>query len=43
MEQITRTPKQLGLVLSGYRQTRGLTQEALSARIHLRQATISAL
>lgn len=43
MEQITRTPKQLGTVLQRYRKTAELTQEALAARIRLRQATISAL
>lgn len=43
MGQITRTPKQLGTVLQRYRKATGLTQEALAARIRLRQATISAL
>ena len=43
MDQITRTPKQLGTVLQRYRKATGLTQEALAARIRLRQATISAL
>jgi HTH-type transcriptional regulator/antitoxin HipB len=43
MDQITRTPKQLGTVLQRYRKTAGFTQEALAARIRLRQATISAL
>jgi HTH-type transcriptional regulator/antitoxin HipB len=43
MDQITRTPKQLGTILQRYRKARGLTQEALAARIRLRQATISAL
>jgi HTH-type transcriptional regulator/antitoxin HipB len=42
MDQITRTPKQLGTILQRYRKARGLTQEALAARIRLRQATISA-
>lgn len=42
MDQITRTSKQLGAVLQRYRKARGLTQEALAARIRLRQATISA-
>lgn len=43
MDQITRTPKQLGSVLQRCRKAVGLSQEALAARIHLRQATISAL
>ena len=43
MDQIIRTPKQLGVVLQRYRKAIGLTQEALAARIRLRQATISAL
>jgi HTH-type transcriptional regulator/antitoxin HipB len=43
MDQITRTPKQLGTVLRRYRKTAGLSQETLASRIHLRQATISAL
>jgi HTH-type transcriptional regulator/antitoxin HipB len=43
MEQITRTPKQLGALLRRRRRELGLTQEALASRIHLRQATVSAL
>jgi len=43
MEQITRTPRQLGTVLQRYRKAAGLTQETVAARIRLRQATISAL
>jgi HTH-type transcriptional regulator/antitoxin HipB len=43
MDQITRTPKQLGTVLQRFRKASGLTQGALAARIRLRQATISAL
>jgi len=43
VDQITRTPKQLGTVLQSYRKAANLTQEALAARIRLRQATISAL
>jgi HTH-type transcriptional regulator/antitoxin HipB len=43
MDQITRTPKQLGTVLQRCRKSTGLSQETLAARIHLRQATISAL
>jgi HTH-type transcriptional regulator/antitoxin HipB len=43
MDQITRTHKQLGTILQRYRKAAGLTQDALAARIRLRQATISAL
>ena len=43
MDQIIRTPKQLGSVLQRCRKAVGLSQEALAARIHLRQATVSAL
>ena len=43
MEQITRTPKQLGTLLRRRRRELALTQEALATRIHLRQATVSAL
>jgi HTH-type transcriptional regulator / antitoxin HipB len=43
MDQITRTPKQLGTILRSRRKEIGLSQEALASRIHLRQATISAL
>jgi HTH-type transcriptional regulator/antitoxin HipB len=43
MEQITRTPKQLGTLLRRRRRELGLTQEALASRIRLRQATVSAL
>jgi len=43
MDQITRTPKQLGMVLQRFRKAAGFSQEALAVRIHLRQATISAL
>jgi len=43
MDQITRTPKQLGTVLQRYRKAAGISQETIAARIHLRQATISAL
>jgi HTH-type transcriptional regulator/antitoxin HipB len=43
MDQITRTPKQLGTILRRRRKEAGLSQEALASRIHLRQATISAL
>jgi HTH-type transcriptional regulator / antitoxin HipB len=43
MDQITRIPKQLGAVLQRCRKVAGLSQETLVKRIHLRQATISAL
>lgn len=43
MDQITRTSKQLGTILRRRRKEIGLSQEALASRIHLRQATISAL
>jgi HTH-type transcriptional regulator / antitoxin HipB len=43
MEQITRTPRQLGTLLRRRRRELGLTQEALASRIQLRQATVSAL
>jgi HTH-type transcriptional regulator / antitoxin HipB len=43
MDQIARTPKQLGTILRRRRKDLGLSQEALTSRIHLRQATISAL
>ena len=43
MDQVTRTPKQLGRILRRRRKEVGLSQEALASRIHLRQATISAL
>lgn len=43
MEQITRTPKQLGTLLRRRRREIGLSQEVLASRVHLRQATVSAL
>lgn len=43
MQQITRTPKQLGTILQRQRRSMGLSQGALASRIHLRQATLSAL
>jgi HTH-type transcriptional regulator / antitoxin HipB len=43
MDQITRTPKQLGTLLRHRRREMGLSQEELASRIHLRQATLSAL
>lgn len=41
MEQIVRTPKQLGDALRRYRRSLGLNQTELGARTKLRQATIS--
>jgi HTH-type transcriptional regulator/antitoxin HipB len=43
VEQITRTPKQLGSALRRQRKKLGVSQETRAARVHLRQATISAL
>jgi HTH-type transcriptional regulator/antitoxin HipB len=41
MEQIVRTPRQLGEALKRYRRKLGLNQTELGARTKLRQATIS--
>lgn len=41
MEQIVRTPKQLGEALRRHRRKLGLNQTDLGARTKLRQATIS--
>lgn len=43
MEQIARTSTQIGAALRRHRRASGLSQSALSAKIGLRQATISAL
>lgn len=43
MDQIASTPKQLGTILRRRRKDIGLSQEVLASRIHLRQATVSAL
>ena len=43
LNQITRTPRQLGTVLQRFRKAAGLSQQQLADRVHLRQATISAL
>ncbi|MBI1209724.1 MAG: helix-turn-helix domain-containing protein [Azospirillum sp.] len=43
MEQIARTPKQIGAALRRCRRAGGLTQAALGEKTGLRQATISAL
>lgn len=41
MDQIVRTPHQMGAALRRIRRQRGLSQGELAARAHLRQATIS--
>ena len=43
MEQIARTPKQVGAAIRRCRRSAGLTQAHLGEQTHLRQATISAL
>lgn len=43
MDQIARTPQQLGAVIRRKRKQIGLSQEELGGRIRLRQATISKL
>ena len=43
MEQIVRTPKQLGNALRRRRQEMALTQTALGSKTSLRQATISGI
>ena len=43
MEQITRTPKQIGAALRRRRRTLSLRQSDLGSKTGLRQATISAL
>jgi HTH-type transcriptional regulator/antitoxin HipB len=43
MDQIARTPKQIGAALKRERSRRSLTQKDLGAKIKLRQATISNL
>lgn len=43
MEQIARTPKQLGAAIRRHRRRTGLTQTRLGEQTQLRQATISAL
>lgn len=43
MDQIARTPQQLGAVIRRKRKQLGLSQEELGTRIRLRQATISKL
>ncbi len=43
MDTIARTPKQLGAGIRRYRRQKGLTQGALGALMHARQATVSKL
>jgi HTH-type transcriptional regulator / antitoxin HipB len=43
MNQIARTPKQLGEIFRRRRKEMGLTQEGLSQRIGMRQSTVSTL
>jgi HTH-type transcriptional regulator/antitoxin HipB len=43
MDQLARTPRQLGTILQRRRKKLGMSQEDLATRIHLRQGTISAL
>jgi HTH-type transcriptional regulator/antitoxin HipB len=43
VDQITRTPKQLGQLVRRRRKELGLSQEAVGSRISLRQSTLSAL
>jgi HTH-type transcriptional regulator/antitoxin HipB len=43
MDQVTRTPKQLGATLRRYRKQGGSTQSSLAERISKRQATVSSL
>lgn len=41
MDQIARTPQQIGAIVRRQRKKLGLSQDELGMRIHLRQATIS--
>lgn len=43
MEQVGRTPKQIGAIVQRRRRQSSLTQEQLGAKIRLRQATVSKL
>jgi HTH-type transcriptional regulator / antitoxin HipB len=43
MEQIARTPQQVGAAIRRYRRNAGLSQGDLAGRTKLRQATVSAL
>lgn len=41
MDQIARTPQQIGAIVRRQRKKLGFSQDDLGTRIHLRQATIS--
>lgn len=43
MDTIARSPKQVGASIRRYRRQKPLTQEALAALMHVRQATVSKL
>ncbi|MBI2383520.1 MAG: helix-turn-helix domain-containing protein [Gammaproteobacteria bacterium] len=43
MDHVARTPAQLGPILKGVRQQRGLTQQAAGAGVGLKQGTVSAI
>ena len=43
MENIARTPKQIGATIRRYRRLKDLTQAQLGEKTNLRQATVSAL
>lgn len=43
MEQVARTTKQAGDAIRRVRRQRGLSQSALGAKMHVRQATVSKL
>jgi HTH-type transcriptional regulator/antitoxin HipB len=43
MDQVIRTPGQLGAVLRRYRKQGGSTQSSIAERINKRQATVSSL
>lgn len=43
MDQIARTPKQIGSVLRRYRRDANLSQTELGERVSMRQATVSKL
>jgi len=43
MEQIVRTPKQIGAAIRRFRRNARLSQAAIGGKTNLRQATISAL
>ncbi|PCJ43900.1 MAG: transcriptional regulator [Alphaproteobacteria bacterium] len=43
MEQIARSAKQVGAIIRRYRRNKGLTQNDISEKIRIRQATVSRL